>query len=85
MDLALVGENGKIECNADRLLEVAVEGGRLLAFGSANPKTEDDYLTGKYHTYFGQAQAVIALSKESKQAKISICGEGMEKTAYEIK
>ena len=85
LDLALVGENGKIECNADRLLEVAVEGGRLLAFGSANPKTEDDYLTGKYHTYFGRGQAVIALSKESKQAKISICGEGMEKTAYEIK
>ena len=84
LDLLLVGENGEIECNADRLLEVSVEGAELLAFGSANPKTEDDYLTGKYHTYFGRAQAVLALSKESKQAQISIYGEGLEKVTYTI-
>ena len=84
VDIDLTDEKGNIECNADRLLELSVEGAELLAFGSANPKTEDDFLSGKYHTYFGQAQAVLALSKESKQAKISIYGEGLEKVTHTI-
>lgn len=85
LDLALVGENGEIECNDDRLLEVSVEGGRLLAFGSADPKTEDEYLSGKYHSYFGQAQAIIALPSELKEMPtITIAGEGMEMITKEI-
>ncbi len=84
LDLALVGENGEIECNDDQLLEVSVEGGRLLAFGSANPKTEDEYLTGRYHTYFGRAQAIIGLPKEKNKARFCVYGERIEPVTMDI-
>lgn len=35
VNIAVVGENGVVECNADRKLTVTVEGGELLGFGSA--------------------------------------------------
>ena len=59
VDISIRGENGEVECNADATLKVTVEGGELLAFGSANPKTEEDFLSGTYTTYYGRAQAVI--------------------------
>lgn len=59
IDIDVTGENGEIECGADRQLSVQVDGAELLAFGSANPKTEDDYLSGSCRTYHGRAQAVI--------------------------
>ena len=53
------GANGVVESNADRKLTVTVEGGELLAFGSANPCTEEQYHTGSFTTYYGRALAVI--------------------------
>jgi len=58
-DVSIVGENGEIECNADQKLRITVEGGELLGFGSANPCTEEDYLSGVFTTYYGRAQAVV--------------------------
>lgn len=58
-DIRVVGENGQIECNADRKLKASVSGGELLGFGSACPKTKEDYTDGTYTTYFGRAQAVV--------------------------
>ena len=55
----LEGENGIVECNADRKLTVRVEGGELLAFGSANPCTEEQYHTGCFTTYYGRALAIV--------------------------
>ena len=37
----------------------SVEGGELLGFGSANPRTEESYLSGTFKTYYGFAQAII--------------------------
>lgn len=79
----MVGENDVIESNADCRLHVKVEGGELLAFGSAVPFTEDDYFKGSFRTYYGQAQVVvrankpgtikvIVSSKEIKSASASI-------------
>lgn len=76
LDIALVGENGEIECNSDTKLKISVENGELLAFGSACPKTEEDFLTGEYKTYYGRSQAVIKV--HGKQAVIQIVGEGMK-------
>ena len=59
VDFMLSDDEGSIEVNADRLLKASVEGGELLGFGSACPKTEEEYLTGEYTTYFGRAQAVV--------------------------
>ena len=51
--------NGIVESNADRKLTVTVEGGELLAFGSANPCTEEQYHTGSFTTYYGRSLAIV--------------------------
>ena len=48
-----------MESNEDRRLTVTVSGGELLAFGSANPCTEEAYHTGSFTTYYGRSMAVI--------------------------
>lgn len=57
--VTLEGENDVVESNADRLLTVTVTGGELLAFGSANPCTEEQYHTGSFTTYHGRALAIV--------------------------
>ena len=59
----LAGENGIVESNADRKLTVSVRGGELLAFGSANPCTEEQYHTGSFTTYYGRALAVVRVKE----------------------
>ncbi len=68
------GENGVVECNADKTLTVAVEGGELLAFGSANPCTEEQYHTGTFTTYYGRALAIVRAGKSGK-VTVSVAGE----------
>lgn len=80
LDIDIVGSNGMVECNADEKLSVLVEGGELLAFGSANPKTEEDFLEGTYKTYYGRSQAVIRLLE--KNVKVNVQGETLAKTEY---
>lgn len=65
IDISLRDRDGIVESNADRTLEVSVEGGELLGFGSANPCTKDDYTTGRFSTYYGRAQAVVRVNAES--------------------
>ncbi len=57
--VAVTDENGVVESNADSAVAVTVEGGELLAFGSADPRTEDRFDAGKYTTYYGRALAVV--------------------------
>lgn len=75
VDIDLVGENGEIECNSDTCLNICVEGGELLAFGSANPRTEESFLLGIYTTWYGRSLAVIRC--DSDQVKIQVSGEGL--------
>lgn len=60
--VAIVGENGVVESNADRKLTVTVEGGELLGFGSANPRTEERFDAGTYTTYYGAALAAVRVN-----------------------
>lgn len=76
IDISLTGRNGEVECNRDTLLQVEVEGGELLAFGSANPKTEENFLAGEYTTYYGRSQAVIKAYGE--QVVVRVSGKGVE-------
>lgn len=55
----ICGENGVVEANADAKLSVDVRGGRLLAFGSANPRTEESYLANTFTTYYGHSMAIV--------------------------
>ena len=57
--LAIRGENGEVESRADRTVGVTVEGGTLLGFGSANPRTEERFDTGRYTTYYGRALIAV--------------------------
>ena len=57
--VTIEGANGIVESNADRRLTVAVEGGELLGFGSANPRTEERFDAGEYTTYYGRALAIV--------------------------
>ena len=59
VDIAVTGENGVVESNADAKLTVTVENGALLGFGSANPCTEESFDAGSYTTYQGRALAVV--------------------------
>ncbi len=79
----LTGANGEIECNADRELSVVVDGGDLLAFGSANPCTEESYLSGNYTTYYGRAQAVVRVRDDI--CRITVSGSGLHTVTHELK
>ncbi|SCP98829.1 glycoside hydrolase family 2 TIM barrel-domain containing protein [Anaerobium acetethylicum] len=66
VNIDICGENGIVECNADRKMCVSVEGGELLAYGSANPRTEENYLDGAFTTYYGRSQAIIRVGNGSQ-------------------
>lgn len=59
----VLGRGGVPEGNADRPVSVAVEGGELLAFGSAAQKSEESYLSGTYPTRYGRALAVVRVDE----------------------
>ncbi len=73
LDISILGENGMVESNADISLTVTVEQGELLAFGSANPRTEEKYDTGSFTTYYGKAQAVV---RRGAHTVVTVAGKG---------
>lgn len=75
VDISLCGENGVIESHADETLHVTVTRGKLLAYGSARPKTEE-FHTGTYTTYYGRSLAAIWV--ESDTVEIHVNGETMQ-------
>lgn len=81
--ISIVGENSTVESNADILLNVATENGELLAFGSANPRTEEAYTNGSFTTYYGQALAIVRASNEGK-IRITVSGEKLKPVVSEI-
>ncbi len=83
VDISLTGQNGIVECNRDTKLKVKVDGGRLLAFGSANPRTEESFLSGAYTTYYGRCQAVIEMFAETMT--IEVAGDGLETVCKTLK
>ena len=48
-----------------------MEGGELLAFGSANPCTKEQYHTGTFTTYYGRALAVVRAG-ESGNIRVTV-------------
>ena len=74
--------NGIVESNADRKITVTVEGGELLAFGSANPCTEEQYHTGSFTTYYGRALAIVRAG-ESGTVKVN-ASDGRESVSAQI-
>lgn len=77
VDVDLVGENGIIESNADAVLTVTVEGGTLIGFGSARPRTAERFVEGTYRTYYGRALAAVLIGKTGTAA-LKVTGNGMQ-------
>ena len=59
----VLGRGGVPEGNADRPVMVEVEGGELLAFGSAAQKSALSYVRGIYPTRHGRALAVVRVEQ----------------------
>lgn len=76
----LSGTNGRRECAADRTLTATVDGGELLAFGSANPRTEERFDAGSCTTYYGRAMAVIRAGKPGRLV-VTVRDGGQESSA----
>jgi hypothetical protein len=74
-------DDGTVESNMDAKLNVSVTGGELLAFGSANPRTEESYNKGSYTTYYGRALAVVRRGKAG-ELKIKADADGILGGSY---
>lgn len=61
-------------------LSVRVTGGELLAFGNANPRTEERFHEGEYTTYYGRALAVVRCGGQGK-LEITVGNRDKKKTA----
>jgi hypothetical protein len=83
INVELAGENGVVECNADTKLGIFVEGGELLAFGSANPRTTESYVNSSFTTYYGKAQAALKADKAGT-IRITVNGSGLKPSFAEI-
>lgn len=59
ISVVVADKSGIVESNADTKINIGVEGGELLAFGSANPCTEEKYDVGCFTTYYGRSLAVV--------------------------
>lgn len=83
--LNVENEAGNVECNADQSIQVSVKGGKLLAFGSANPRTEEAFVSGKYATYYGRGQ-IIVMKEEAGELKVTAeCAQfGTEKIKIQV-
>lgn len=59
IEVTLTDDAGNVECNADATLTLRVDGGELLGFGSAEPRTACEFAAGEYPTLYGRALAAV--------------------------
>lgn len=71
VNVTLCDGGGIVESNADCRLNIEVENGELLAFGSAQQKTGEKYSSNVCDTYYGRALAVVK-AKNSEAVKIIV-------------
>lgn len=64
IDVTICDSKGIVESNDDVKIKLGVQGGELLAFGRANPRTEERFDKGEYTTYYGRALAVVKCTQK---------------------
>ena len=83
--IEIVDENGVVVPDASIKLHADVEdAGKLAAFGSANPITEENYTTGDFTSYRGVATAIVQSGYEAGLCTLTISGEGFEAKSVEL-
>ena len=74
----VVDADGNLVPYAENELTAEVSGAaRLLAFGSARPKTEENYVSGSVKAYKGRALAVLRAGAEVGTATLTLRSEGL--------
>ncbi|MBQ9174157.1 MAG: DUF4982 domain-containing protein [Bacteroidales bacterium] len=77
VDVEIVGENGEVYFGKESMLNASVEGGTLLGFGSAKPRSDSYFGTGHYPSWMGHALAVVKVGPTGK-ATLTVGGEGLD-------
>lgn len=84
LDVVIADKDGVVESARDTELTFSVENAELLGFGSADPRTEDRFDSGRYRTYYGRAQAVVRITNRG-EVKIKAKGQGMKEENLVLK
>jgi len=75
----IVDTDGKTATNATNTVSFFIEGsGKLIAVGSANPKTEEMYVGNIHSAYDGKLMAVIKSTRQG-EIKLTALSDGLEK------
>ena len=78
-------EKDRLVPDASVKLKAWVEGkATLAAFGSANPKTEENYTKGEFTTYRGKAMAILRDGYEAGSTTLTVEGDGFERATITI-
>jgi beta-galactosidase len=72
-----------VESNADTVLNVQVQGGTVLGFGSAQDRTEDKYYQGECHSYYGRA--LLAVRVDADEMSINVRGKEIKEASLTVK
>ena len=85
-EIEVVDKNGILVPYAENELAVSVEGvATLQAFGSARPKTEENYTSGTIKAYYGRAMAVLRAGTETGTAMLCVSTNDLLKAVLPIK
>ena len=80
--LQYTDNNGTVKPTERGVLDVTVEGGKLIGLGSACPYYELSYLGTKADTYYGEAMAIVEAGSDSK-VTVNVT-DGTHSTVVEI-
>lgn len=77
--ISLTDENGIIQTAADRKVSITVEGaGTLQGFGSADPKSMENFYDSERTTFDGKVLAVIRSASDAGTITVTVAAEGCE-------
>ena len=79
VSIEIIDVDGNLVPDATLFATATAEGSvQLAAFGSANPKTEENYTKGQFTSYRGRLTAILRSSDVAGQGRLTVCAEGLE-------
>lgn len=82
VELSLRDERGTVPYTRDIEIEIQVEGGKLLAFGSAHPENTQTYIANSHTTYRGRLLAVI--KRTNKKCVVRAHAKGLREAILKL-
>ncbi len=85
LNISLTDKSGIVKPLEEKKITVSVTGAaQLKGLGSANPSTEESYLSDSVTTYYGRAQAIIESKKIAGKIKVTVTSEKLSSVTIEI-